>query len=110
MWEDTQRTSIYFNELQVGKVSAIVNGKLKGDSLFVREGPGQRFKEIEDEDEDDGKTRLKTFDNVKVLECSDNRDRIGGYTSYWYKIKTPKGKIGWAYSAYLSSYPSDFSL
>jgi hypothetical protein len=42
---------------------------------------------------------------VRVLTRSDFRQKIDGFNSYWYFVRTPKGENYWVYGAYLGLYP-----
>lgn len=45
---------------------------------------------------------LAKGEQVDILNVSRKKDRLGKHNSYWYKIRTSQGIIGWVYGAYLN--------
>ena len=45
--------------------------------------------------------RLDRGQKVVILKYSENEETWGGVTAYWLYVKTPKGKNGWVFGAFI---------
>ncbi|RME90053.1 MAG: SH3 domain-containing protein [Candidatus Hydrogenedentota bacterium] len=81
------------NKQNVAKPSLPKEAVVLTEGLKVRLSPNRVAAEL---------GRLEEGMKVEILSHSPEKEKIGQYEAYWYKIKTDDDLIGWVYGAYLN--------
>lgn len=111
---DGEQKSGYWFKIKCGEVSGWVPLDCVSEGWTVKEDTvnqkNDRFYAVNDdrvrireEPNLTGKTlgHLNRKNKVRVIEHSDNKEKIENMESYWYRVQTDGGLTGWVYGAYI---------